>query len=244
MKDKKVTYFTLDDIYYMTQYASSSVSDKAVLDRFNNNLYLIESVDEKLKYKEQIIKLAKKMPDVHDNINAKIFKELYYGDTNFNNLKKYESLLDILNSEGDDWIYKSDNLLKFGANEFFEQDGIINKDVLWDVIASDLREFDLDSRWIYSINSFFKSIDCYKSCDYVYVDAYLQVNELTNEEIKSDYISALSDLDIDEILELETAKDEEKVSDAFDADVINKFKESYLKKDKQTDKKTVKAKVK
>ena len=192
MKKSDIEFKIMDDIYYITQY-SEFYYDKNVLESFNYNLKKFETLEEKIQYKNNIIKIIEKMGYVEDKINEKIYHRLVSSnETNLNNLEQYNLFLKTLSS--DDWINQSDNTLKYGFTNFVNDNNYLDKDTAWEIVDGDLKENGMDSQYIYSFNNFNEITDpLYANDPYVYVDAYLRVHNVTEDKIKNEYIDFVCD---------------------------------------------------
>ena len=200
MKKSDIEFKIMDDIYYITQY-SEFYYDKNVLESFNYNLKKFETLEEKIQYKNNIIKIIEKMGYVEDKINEKIYHRLVSSnETNLNNLEQYNLLLKTLSS--DDWINQSDNTLKYGFTNFVNDNNYLDKDAAWEIVNADLKENGMDSQYIYSFNNFNEITDpLYANDPYVYVDPYLRVHNVTEDKIKNEYIDFVCDNNKFETLE-------------------------------------------
>lgn len=203
--------FKHDDISYMCQYAPIEISDKDVLDQFNYWLKTIKNTELKEQYKKQIIKIAENMGNVHDEINQKVFEQIFNGDTDIENLKQYNLLLETLSSE---YIQvRSDENLKYGMSTFMEENDYFFKNDVLEMIDADFKKNGIQSKYIYSFGPDSALNDIYG--DYVYIDPYLQTLNKNIEDIKDEYIQNLSDMKLNEIIDLNYASEKIKSNDDY-----------------------------
>ncbi|VEU67774.1 Uncharacterised protein (plasmid) [Mesomycoplasma conjunctivae] len=70
--------FCFKDLYYLTQYALSDISDEEVVAKFNYLAKNIKNNTMRDKYKKQVLSIVDKMSNVDDDINQKIFDKCFY----------------------------------------------------------------------------------------------------------------------------------------------------------------------
>ncbi|ADV34453.1 hypothetical protein MBIO_0558 [Mycoplasmopsis fermentans PG18] len=190
--------FCFKDLYYLTQYALSDISDEEVVAKFNYLAKNIKNNTMRDKYKKQVLSIVDKMSNVDDDINQKIFDKLFYvEDTNEKNLEQYITLLNICNVEDLENIENNSLDLKFSFNDFFGENGYIESEYLFDLVDEDLKQNGINSKYIYSLGDLSR-IDT----EYVYIDDYLNFHPEDIDDIKKEYIENLASLKLDEIIDL------------------------------------------
>ena len=193
--------FKMNDISYMTQYDDIWYSDRKVLNYFNNTLFNLNSEKEQKLYKEQICQISKQMEKSDDFVNKWIYDKLITSVTRPNYLEGCSNIINTLSS--DNWINESD-WLKYPASQFMEENDIIRKDNLEEIIDVDLKANGYESQWINGTTKF-NVLNNLSNEEYVYVNPYLEIEPINIKEIKDDYIEALKTFDLDDLLE---SKDE------------------------------------
>ncbi|WP_153986903.1 Mbov_0392 family ICE element protein [Metamycoplasma hominis] len=189
--------FKINDILYMTQYDDIWYNDHKVLNYFNNTLFSLNSDEEQKLYKEQICQIAKQMEESDDFVNQWIYDKLITSETRPNYLEGCSNIINTLSS--DNWISESD-WLKYSASQFMEENDIIRKDELIEIIDEDLKANGYDSQWINGTTKF-NVLEESPNEKYVYVNPYLEIEPINIKEIKDDYIEALKTFDLDDLLE-------------------------------------------
>ena len=143
---------------------------------------------------------------------------------------------------GDDWINKCD-LDKYGyeANTFMWENSYALREQLIEDIDIDLKQKGENSKWICASN---KSNALYDDRQYIYIDAYLNFHSVSENELKEAYIDSISEMNLEDVLNLDIPKMENKSSDtknilsefdktptAFeDSEVIKEYKKSFNEK--------------
>ena len=189
--------FKMNDISYMTQYDDIWYNDHKVLNYFNNTLFSLNSKEEQKLYKEQICKIAKQMQESDDFVNKWIYDKLITSETRPDYLASYSNIINTLSS--DNWINESD-WLKYPASQFMEENDIIRKDNLEEIIDVDLKTNGYESQWINGTTKF-NVLNNLPNEEYVYVNPYLEIEPINIKEIKDDYIESLKTFDLDDLLE-------------------------------------------
>ena len=187
--------FKMNDISYMTQYDDIWYSDRKVLNYFNNTLFSLNSEEEQKLYKEQICQISKQMEESNDFVNKWIYDKLITSETRPDYLAGCSNIINTLSS--DNWISESD-WLKYPASQFMEENDIIRKDELIEIIDEDLKANGYDSQWI---KTKFNVLEESPNEKYVYVNPYLEIEPINIKEIKDDYIESLKTFDLDDLLE-------------------------------------------
>ena len=142
----------------------------------------------------------------------------------------------------DDWINKCD-LDKYGyeANTFMWENSYALKEQLIKDIDIDLKQKGENSKWICASN---KSNALYDDREYVYVDAYLNFHSVSENELKEAYIDSISEMNLEDVLNLDVPKMENKSSNSknilskfdktptsfADSEVIKEYKKSFNEK--------------
>ena len=140
---------------------------------------------------------------------------------------------------GDDWINKCD-LDKYGyeVNTFMWENSYALKEQLIEDIDIDLKQKGENSKWICASN---KSNALYDDRQYVYIDAYLNFHSVSENELKEAYIDSISEMKLEDVLNLDVPKMENKSSDTKnilsefdktptsfeDSEVIKEYKKSF-----------------
>ena len=143
---------------------------------------------------------------------------------------------------GDDWINKCD-LDKYGyeADAFMWENSYALREQLIEDIDIDLKQKGENSKWICASN---KSNALYDDRQYVYIDAYLNFHSVSENELKEAYIDSISEMNLEDVLDLDIPKMENKSSDnknifsefdktptSFeDSEVIKEYKKSFNEK--------------
>lgn len=139
----------------------------------------------------------------------------------------------------DDWINKCD-LDKYGyeANTFIWENSYALKEELIEDIDIDLKQKGENSKWICASN---KSNALYDDRQYVYIDAYLNFHSVSENELKEAYIDSISEMNLEDVLNLDVPKMENKSSNSKnilsnfdktptsfeDSEVIKEYKKSF-----------------
>ena len=139
---------------------------------------------------------------------------------------------------GDDWINKCD-LDKYGyeADAFMWENSYAFREQLIEDIDTDLKQKGENSKWICASN---KSNALYDDRQYVYIDAYLNFHSVSENELKEAYIDSISEMNLEDVLNLDVPKMENKSSDTKnilsefdktptsfeDSEVIKEYKKS------------------
>ena len=189
--------FKMNDISYMTQYDDIWYNDHKVLNYFNNTLFSLNSEEEQKLYKEQICQISKQMEESDDFVNQWIYDKLITSETRPDYLAGCSNIINTLSS--DNWINESD-WLKYPASQFMEENDIIRKDELIEIIDEDLKANGYDSQWINGTTKF-NVLNNLPNEEYVYVNPYLEIEPINIKEIKDDYIESLKTFDLDDLLE-------------------------------------------
>ena len=140
---------------------------------------------------------------------------------------------------GDDWINKCD-LDKYGyeADAFIWENSYALKEQLIEDIDIDLKQNGENSKWICASN---KSNALYDDSQYVYIDAYLNFHSVSENELKEAYIDSISEMNLENVLDLDIPKMENKSSNSKnilsefdktptsfeDSEVIKEYKKSF-----------------
>ena len=148
---------------------------------------------------------------------------------------------------GDDWINKCD-LDKYGyeADAFMWENSYAFREQLIEDIDTDLKQKGENSKWICASN---KSNALYDDRQYVYIDAYLNFHSVSENELKEAYIDSISEMNLEDVLNLDVPKMENKSSDsknilsefdktptAFeDSEVIKEYKKSFNENSKNNE---------
>lgn len=157
--------------------------------------------------------------------------------------QKYKTeITEEIKNMGDDWINKCD-LDKYGyeANAFMWENSYAFREQLIEDIDIDLKQKGENSKWICASN---KSNALYDDSKYVYIDAYLNFHSVSENELKEAYIDSISEMNLEDVLNLDVPKMENKSSDTknilseFDktptsfeeSEVIKEYKKSFNEK--------------
>ena len=151
-------------------------------------------------------------------------------------------ITDEIKNMGDDWINKCD-FDKYGyeADAFIWENSYALKEQLIEDIDIDLKQKGENSKWICASN---KSNALYDDRQYVYIDAYLNFHSVSENELKEAYIDSISEMNLEDVLDLDIPKMENKSSDTknilseFDktptsfeeSEVIKEYKKSFNEK--------------
>ena len=143
---------------------------------------------------------------------------------------------------GDDWINKCD-LDKYGyeADAFMWENSYALREQLIEDIDTDLKQKGENSKWICASN---KSNALYDDRQYVYIDAYLNFHNVSENELKEAYIDSISEMNLEDVLNLDVLKMENKSSDSKnilsefdktptsfeDSEVIKEYEKSFNEK--------------
>ena len=112
------------------------------------------------------------------------------------------------------------------------------KEQLIEDIDIDLKQKGENSKWICASN---KSNALYDDRQYVYIDAYLNFHSVSENELKEAYIDSISEMKLEDVLNLDVPKMENKSSDTKnilsefdktpisfeDSEVIKEYKKAF-----------------
>lgn len=142
---------------------------------------------------------------------------------------------------GDDWINECEKQLKHSVTDFMWQENYILREQLIEDIDNDLKKHGEDSKWICASNN---SNALYDDRKYVYIDPYLHFHSVSESELKEAYIDSISEMKLEDVLNLDISKMENKSSNTknilseFDktptsfenSEVIKEYKKSFNEK--------------
>ena len=152
-----------------------------------------------------------------------------------------EKITKQIKNMGDDWINECEKQLKHSVTDFMWQENYILREQLIEDIDNDLKKHGEDSKWICASNN---SNALYDDRKYVYIDPYLHFHSVSESELREAYIDSISEMKLEDVLNLDVSKIENKSSDTknilsgFDktptsfenSEVIKEYKKSFNEK--------------
>lgn len=185
---------------------------------------------------------------VHNVTDDKIKNEYidYVCDNNkFESLEEKQAYKEKITKQiknmGDDWINKCEVQLKYSVTDFMWQESYVLREQLIEDIDNDLKKRGEDSKWICASNN---SNALYDDREYVYIDPYLHFHSVSESELREPYIDSISEMNLEDVLNLDIPKMENKASDTKnilsefdktptsfeDSEVIKEYKKSFNEK--------------
>ena len=141
----------------------------------------------------------------------------------------------------DDWINECEKQLKHSVTDFMWENNYVLREQLIEDIDNDLKKHGEDSKWICASNN---SNALYDDRKYVYIDPYLHFHSVSESELKEAYIDSISEMKLEDVLNLDVSKMENKSSNTKnilsefdktptsfeDSEVIKEYKKSFNEK--------------
>ena len=142
---------------------------------------------------------------------------------------------------GDDWINECEKKFKHSVTDFMWEENYVLREQLIEDIDNDLKKHGENSKWICASNN---SNALYDDRKYVYIDPYLHFHSVSESELREAYIDSISEMKLEDVLNLDVSKMENKASDTknilseFDktptsfeeSEVIKEYKKSFNEK--------------
>ena len=142
---------------------------------------------------------------------------------------------------GDDWINECEKQLKHSVTDFMWENNYILREQLIEDIDNDLKKRGEDSKWICASSN---SNALYDDRKYVYIDPYLHFHSVSESELKEAYIDSISEMKLEDVLNLDVPKMENKSSNTKnilsefdktptpfeDSEVIKEYKKNFNEK--------------